>query len=62
VHWFSDYPIALAIGYSLGKIAVSRGRKTVHKKLHSKEGQTTQREISVFPFIGKQGVGIALKF
>jgi hypothetical protein len=62
VHWFSDYPIALAIGYSLGKIAVSRGRKTAHQKLPLEEGQLSRKEISVFPFIGKQGVGIALKF
>lgn len=62
VHWFSDYPIALAIGYSLGKIAVSRGRKTVYSKLPLGEGQVAGREISVFPCIGKQGVGITLNF
>ncbi|GAC1470052.1 MAG: hypothetical protein PVSMB11_05910 [Desulfuromonadaceae bacterium] len=29
VHWASDYPIALAIGYGLGKVAISHGRKVV---------------------------------
>lgn len=29
VHWASDYPIAIAIGYGLGKVAVSHGRKVV---------------------------------
>lgn len=29
VHWASDYPIAVAIGYGLGKVAVSHGRKVV---------------------------------
>lgn len=29
VHWASDYPIAVAIGYGLGKVASSRGRKVV---------------------------------
>jgi hypothetical protein len=29
VHWASDYPLALAIGYGLGKVAVSHGRKVV---------------------------------
>ncbi len=29
VHWISDYPIAIAIGYGLGKIAVNQGRKVV---------------------------------
>jgi len=32
VHWFSDYPLALAMGYTFGKIAVERGRKVVEKK------------------------------
>jgi len=27
VHWASDYPLALAMGYSFGKIAISHGRK-----------------------------------
>ncbi len=29
VHWASDYPLALAMGYSFGKLAVSRGRKVI---------------------------------
>jgi hypothetical protein len=29
VHWISDYPIAIAIGYGLGKIAVNQGRKEI---------------------------------
>jgi len=33
VHWFSDYPLALAIGYSSGKITVFRGRKAVYNNL-----------------------------
>lgn len=32
VHWVSDYPLALAMGYSLGKIAVNRGRKFIDRK------------------------------
>jgi len=31
VHWAGDYPIAIAIGYTCGKIALSRGQKTIHK-------------------------------
>jgi hypothetical protein len=27
VHWASDYPVALALGYGLGRIAVRRGRQ-----------------------------------
>ena len=29
VHWASDYPLGVAIGYGLGKVAVSHGRKVV---------------------------------
>ena len=31
VHWASDYPLALAMGYSMGKIAVKRGRKLIDR-------------------------------
>ena len=27
VHWVSDYPLSIAMGYYLGKIAVDNGRK-----------------------------------
>ena len=29
VHWASDYPLALAMGYSFGKLVVSRNRKVI---------------------------------
>lgn len=29
VHWASDYPLAIAIGYGLGKVVVSKGRNVV---------------------------------
>ncbi len=32
VHWFSDYPLAIAMGYAFGKIAVNRGRKVIEKR------------------------------
>ena len=31
VHWISDYPLAIAIGYTCGKIALSRGRQIIPK-------------------------------
>ena len=31
VHWISDYPLAIAIGYTCGKIAVSRGSQIIPK-------------------------------
>jgi hypothetical protein len=35
VHWISDYPLAIAIGYTCGKIAVSRGHQVIPKIGHS---------------------------
>jgi hypothetical protein len=32
VHWISDYPLAIAIGYTCGKIALSRGQKFIGRK------------------------------
>ena len=29
VHWMSDYPLAIAMGYAVGKIAVNSGRTTI---------------------------------
>jgi membrane-associated phospholipid phosphatase len=36
VHWFSDYPLAFAIGYGIGKIAVNGGRSIVNEPIASK--------------------------
>jgi membrane-associated PAP2 superfamily phosphatase len=41
VHWASDYPIAIAIGYGIGKVAVSRGRKVVSTE---KNAETTSKQ------------------
>ena len=35
VHWISDYPLAIAIGYTCGKIAVSRGHQVIPKIGHN---------------------------
>lgn len=32
VHWISDYPLAIAIGYATGKIVLARGHKVISKK------------------------------
>lgn len=48
VHWASDYPLALALGYGFGKIAVAGGRKKV-------EGNST---ISFSPILLPKGAGV----
>ena len=35
VHWISDYPLAIAIGYTCGKIVLSRGHQVIPKIGHS---------------------------
>jgi membrane-associated phospholipid phosphatase len=31
VHWISDYPLAIALGYTFGKVAASHGKKEIKK-------------------------------
>jgi membrane-associated phospholipid phosphatase len=40
VHWISDYPLAIAIGYTCGKIVVSRGHQAI-PKLSKTNGATS---------------------
>ncbi|SVA09508.1 uncharacterized protein METZ01_LOCUS62362 [marine metagenome] len=53
VHWISDYPIGIALGYSFAKIAVKRGRTQIKTSLK------TPPSFSIYPlFISKDGFGI----
>lgn len=57
VHWAGDYPIAIAIGYTCGKIALSRGQKTIHKKT-----MLSGYKSSVMPlFFGHSGYGLSYR-
>lgn len=57
VHWMGDYPVAIAIGYTCGKIALSRGQRTITKK----SGATGYKS-SVLPlFFGNNGYGISYR-
>lgn len=51
VHWMGDYPMAIAIGYAAGRIAVNRGHILVPKK-SKKPGATSM----FFPTYLGQGV------
>lgn len=66
VHWASDYPLAIGLGYTIGKIAVNNGRKVVLK-----DGQTisnikkTKYSFDVSPAYfgnGASGVSLTMKF
>ena len=57
VHWMSDYPLAIAIGYSCGKIALSRGRQVIPKLGHS-NGATS----ALMPaYLGAGNVGLSYR-
>ncbi len=53
VHWASDYPLGIAIGYLMGKIASDNGRKIV--KLNNVQNQTWFDKIQVTPSINLLG-------
>jgi len=60
VHWAGDYPLALGIGYVLGKTIVENGRKKIND-----ENKNETQKISVIPFLtpdGKMGLNGSLSF
>jgi len=57
VHWAGDYPIAIAIGYTCGKIALSHGKTTIQRK-----SALTGNGASVMPlFFGHNGYGLSYR-
>jgi len=64
VHWAGDYPIAIAIGYTCGKIALSRGKKNIHKKstVTDYNPKVTGCTSSLMPtFFGQSGYGLSYR-
>jgi hypothetical protein len=67
VHWVSDYPLAIAIGDTFGRIAVDHGRTAVPRE--NRDGQGNARHGVLGPFelaphvgLGGAGMGLALRF
>jgi len=54
VHWAGDYPLALAIGYGFGKIAVDNGRKIV-------SGQN-KTSMNVVPYYKNDAIGLGFVY
>ena len=53
VHWISDYPLGIALGYSFAKIAVKKGRTQIKTSLK------TPPSFSIYPlFVSKDGFGV----
>lgn len=58
VHWISDYPLAIAIGYTYGKIAVSRGHMILPKRYSSFAKSSLITPI----LIGQDGFGLSYRY
>jgi len=57
VHWMGDYPVAIAIGYTCGKIALSRGQKKIPLK-----ASLSGYKSSLLPlFFGHNGYGLSYR-
>ncbi len=55
VHWAGDYPLAIAIGYACGEIALGRGQKILSKKPN-----ISGYKSSIMPlFLGHNGYGLS---
>ncbi len=59
VHWLSDYPLALAIGYAYGKIATSRG-KTVRFIQKMRPGEEEKGKITIQPATTYNTIGMRM--
>jgi membrane-associated phospholipid phosphatase len=56
IHWYSDYPLGIAIGYAFGKlIANPRGIKFTDSKEDA-------NKLSIFPYYNKQSIGLSFNF
>lgn len=52
VHWISDYPLGIFLGYSFGKIAVERGRnRLVNGKVQNEDKNSWLKNISFSPSV-----------
>lgn len=58
VHWISDYPVAIAIGYTYGKIATSRG----HVLLPKRYSNFTKSSSLTPAIVGPNGFGLSYRY
>ncbi len=55
IHWYSDYPLAIAIGYTFGKQISNRHS---NKNNENKEGTN---KLALVPFFDSQNLGLSVK-
>jgi hypothetical protein len=54
IHWYSDYPLGLAIGYAFGMIAAHPDG------IIAGASDASKTHVSVAPTMGEQGVGLSM--
>lgn len=58
VHWAGDYPLAIAIGYASGKIALARGHRN-----ETRSGSLWGKNASLTPFaLSRGGMGVSYRY
>ncbi len=64
VHWFSDYPLAVAIGYGLAKVAVSNYRTLQQKRVTNRSLRRPEATVLFNPILAHQtyGLGVTVIF
>jgi hypothetical protein len=55
IHWYSDYPLGLAIGYAFGMIAAHPDGIAI-----TGSADATKAQVRVAPTVGEQGVGLSM--
>ena len=58
-HWASDYPLAIALGYTFGTIAYERGERAMAESGRLPEALN---DLTVLPLINEQEVGVAINY
>ena len=64
VHWASDYPLAIGIGYSIGKLAVLRARyrATTNTSRHATAIGSLTNNLIITPAMGKNTIGMGILY
>jgi len=59
VHWASDYPLAIALGYTFGNIAYERGQRSLERSNARRHAANATQWI---PLFGKDYVGLGVQY
>ncbi|MBK5284467.1 MAG: phosphatase PAP2 family protein [Bacteroidia bacterium] len=66
VHWFSDYPLSITMGYAFAKIAVNRGRKVIEKNTNMEDDDEPQHsrkgKFLLLPNLTSTGSGMTVLY